>query len=689
MFRTTNASDHRKPGRWSGLLLSQLLAIAFLGTCLWWMLREVALIFPNDLVASSVSIRQALGPVLAWQLSEFAVALLLCHLLLGLAAFGLAHLTEAALPGVAVKRGGLVAGWFLLLAGLVLAANASWHPASIFTTRESWLHADLRGWNPTEFLLFPAGALFLFLLLGAARSLRAVKPGLLLGLTGASAMALLAGVLPLATSGSAPTTAASPSPHIVIIGVDSLRSDLTESRSGVIVTPNIDRFLAGAWRFSDAITPLARTYGSWVSILTGRHPVTTNARVNLMPRALVHEGVTLPGALQSHGYHTIFAIDEVRFANFDRSFGFDQLIMPPVGAADFLLGYAGDLPLVNLLAPTAAGRLMFPSNHANRAANVTYEPGDFIERLDRELTAGGPTFAAIHLTLSHWPYSWATAARPTTPQEYRPGYRHSIEEVDRQFESVMQLLARKGLLENAIVVVLSDHGEALGGKTDSMLRETGSDREIWDSLWGHGTSVMSPNQYSVVLAMRAYGRARLPGAAGNRDWPVSLEDLRPTLEEIVTGRAPPDVDGISLLPLLMDPARAAGIDTRIRFTETDFNTPATLAGHYEESGLVDEASGFYEMDPASGWLQFRVDRLPWLLAQKQRAALSRDSLLAAIPDPAGASVSYLFTDRRSPRPRRLVGRPEPATEPEAARLWDALHARYMGELPADSSLPLM
>ncbi len=75
----------------------------------------------------------------------------------------------------------------------------------------------------------------------------------------------------------------------------------------------------------------------------------------------------------------------------------------------------------------------------------------------------------------------------------------------------MQLLADKHVLDNAIVVLLSDHGEALGAEEDSMLRTTGTSREIWDSLWGHGTSVMSPNQYQVLLAMRAFGRARLPG----------------------------------------------------------------------------------------------------------------------------------------------------------------------------------
>jgi hypothetical protein len=687
-----NTSLDRKPSGWSGLVLSQLLALAFLAGCLWWVLREAELILPNDRITASLSLEQDLGTELPRQLFAFGAALFLCHALLGLAAFGLAHLTEAACAGKPLaKRGWLVAGWFTWLTGLVMATNATWYLGSRFAGTESWLLADVWSFRPVEILLLATGLLLLILILRSARRLRVVDPGLALGIAGVAAIALVAGVtLQRASVGPAAAAVGSKAPHIVIIGVDSLRDDLTESRSGATITPHIDAYLAAAHRFSDTITPLARTYGSWVSILTGRHPVSTNARVNLMPSQLVHAGVTLPDALRSHGYQTVYATDEVRFANIDQSFGFDRLITPPIGAADFLLGYAGDMPLANLVAASGAGGLLFPSNHANRAAHVTYQPDDYIERLADEFIVDGPALLAVHLTLAHWPCSWAGMPTPRhTPQEYRPAYRHAIEEVDRQFDAVMRLLADKGVLENAVVVLLSDHGEALGAETDSMLRKTGTSREIWDSLWGHGTSVMSPNQYGVLLAMRAYGRATLPGSNGIHDWPVSLEDVRPTLEQYVTGEVPADVDGISLLPYFEDPSRATALASRIRFTETDFNTPNTLAGRYEASGLIDEAAVYYELDRESGWVQFREARLPELMAQKQRAAISSTSLLAAIPGPQGQGPRYLLTDRRNPVPRALEGPPDPSAEPEARRLWDALKARFPGELPPDPELPRM
>ncbi len=681
------AHPHRSG--WSGLALSLTLAFAFLAGCLWWVVREVQFLLANDQITAVLSLRRTLGSVLAWQLTKFGAALLLIHAFLGLAAFALARLSEAAFPRrVIAHRAWLIAGWFAALCGILMAINTTWLPSSIFAGEQSFWRSVILGLHPIQFVIAALSVLILWLAIRAAKNLK-LRLSLAPRAAFAAVLALVAWFARPGNLDAAVPAAPSSRPHIVILGIDSLRNDLTIPRRGVANIPNIGEFLAGARRFNDSITPLPRTYGSWVSILTGRHPTRTNARVNLMPRGKVHEGTTLADALREHGYRSIYATDEVRFANFDGSFGFDQLITPPVGAVDFLLGYAGDMPLVNLVASTSFGGFLFPSNHANRAASVTYEPRQFVSRLERELSVPVPSFLAIHLTLAHWPYSWAGRPKPTVPEAYRDAYGAAVAEVDRQFRDVMQLLAEKHVLENAIVVLLSDHGEALGAEKDSMLRGTGTGREIWDSLWGHGTSVMSPNQYQVLLAMRAFGRARLPGPEQDYDWPVSLEDLRPTIEQIVTGNAPADVDGISLVPYLEDPARAQSLASRIRFTETDFNTPDILAGRYEASGLIDEAAVFYELDRESGWVQFREDRLPELIARKQRAAMSPATLLAAIPGPPGQDPRYLLTDRQNPAPRVLEGPPDPSAEPEARRLWDALQARFPGELPAGAKQPRM
>ena len=97
-------------------------------------------------------------------------------------------------------------------------------------------------------------------------------------------------------------------------------------------TPNMDAFLEGSVSFSNALTPLARTFPAWVSILSGRHPHSTGAFVNLLPRELIDAGPTLPDVLGQDGYQSVYAIDEVRFSNLDLSYGFDKMLAPPMGA---------------------------------------------------------------------------------------------------------------------------------------------------------------------------------------------------------------------------------------------------------------------------------------------------------------------------------------------------------------------
>lgn len=666
----------------AGLLTGLVLGMGFLLACLWhtWVRLDVALA-ESDVTASLIQ-RGEIGDVLPGQLLAFAAAAIIAHLALGLLAWGLARLSNAAFPGQWTRRRlGLITLWALVLAALVLMANGTWFPASGFASEESWLLAEWSGVRPVYLPLATVGMAVLAMgvrVLARRQPRRtwklAIASGSIIGLFAAFAL------LPSITfsSSGAPAFEA---PHVVILGIDSLRNDAAGSAGSQGTTPRLDEFLNGAHRFTDTVSPLARTYPAWTSILTGRDPVTTHARFNLMPRDLVHEGDTLGDALQAHGYRSVYATDEVRFANFDESYGFQQVITPPVGAIDFLLGKIGDLPLVNLVTQTRIGGWLFPSNRGNRAAYVTYRPGQFTERLRRELVVDRPGLYAIHLTLSHWPYSWAGMPIPSTPDEYRPAYRHAIVEADRQFAEVMQILDEKGVLANAIVVVLSDHGEALGWETDSMLRKVGSGDEIWNSLWGHGTSVMSPHQYNVLFAMRAYGRAHLPGVPSAYPWPVSLEDIRPTVQQLVTGMAPDAVDGLSLLPYLAGTADPAELQQRVRFTETGFNTSLMQAGQYNESGLVHEGAAYYELASGSGWVQLRRDRLPELLAQKQRAALTSNLLLAAIPDNEQRTVRYWLTDRDAPLPRRITARPDPASEPDAVRLWDALQARFRGELP--------
>jgi hypothetical protein len=251
------------------------------------------------------------------------------------------------------------------------------------------------------------------------------------------------------------------------------------------------------------------------------------------------------------------------------------------------------------------------------------------------------------------------------------------------FQEVLDVLQSKGILENALVVVLSDHGEAFGIPSESLLNMTGSAGKLLApvevSNWGHGQSVLSPVQYQVLLGFRGYGSQAEIGARGrDLQQSASLEDVVPTVMELL--REPvPAVDGISLAPFLRSPSPSRGRhEHRIRFTETDFVVAPTDSGEVEEEDAARQAARLLEVDRTSGWLQWRPEMVGPLLAKKERAALDATRLLAAMPA-APDGHHYLLLDRQSGEGRVLFGRPD-SSDPSAQQLWDALHSNFSGEL---------
>jgi hypothetical protein len=431
-----------------------------------------------------------------------------------------------------------------------------------------------------------------------------------------------------------------------------------------------------------------------MSILTGRSPRSTGAVFNLIRREDIHDYPTIADLLATKGYRTVYATDEVRFANIDRTYGFDQVITPPIGAADFLIGQIGDLPLSNVIANTRLGGFLLRYLHANRGIAFLYRPETFIDRLRHELPEAEPVLVAIHLTVAHWPYFHAGTplGLPMNGGDApSPAYLEALQTADGMFQDVLDLLQSKGILDNALVVVLSDHGEAFGIPSESLLNVTDSMSgllaPVQVSNWGHGQSVLSPVQYQVLLGFRGFGSQAEIGAQGRElQQSASLEDIVPTVMELLRERVP-TVNGISLAPSLRSTSSSRGLqENRIRFTETDFVVTPTDSGEVEEEDAARQAARLLEIDRTSGWLQWRPAMVAPLLAKKERAALDATRLLAAMPA-APDGHQFLLLDRQSGRGQVLLGRPD-SSDPSAQQLWDALHRNFPGELgPPVVSMP--
>jgi hypothetical protein len=670
-----------------GLVLALLAGLAFLVLSLLRIYGDMhSALFDGEARIAPLE-QPILGMELGNRLASFAGALLLVHLLLGLAAWGLAWLARRAWPQSRNSQRAWTALWFALGVIWILAANAAWFPSSsLGNPYADVVRTPVLGLSAFDLLSIVLSAAVASTVLAFAlrmwRGLRIARPTML----AATAIVLLS-VAAVSTRETRVWTIASAEPaqpNVIIIGLDSLRTDIVDGPDAARTVPALDAFLSQATVFTDTTTPLARTFSAWVSIITGRHPHTTGATVNLYPRDLIETGPTLPAVLRDAGYDTVYAIDEVRFSNIDESYGFDRMVGPRIGSADFLVEFFGDTPLSNLIVNTRAGDWLFPELHGNRAAQVTYDPDTFIDDIDRSLYVDSPTFLAVHLTLAHWPFTWARSepqARGTDGSKELPElYDAAIRRLDTQFADLVRMLERKGALDDALVIVLSDHGESLGEPS----RLADEVRQISSLLgkpevFGHGTHVFSREQYQVVLGFRAYGDTPVTLSPGARvEAPASLEDITPTLVDALGIEIEASYDGRSLADLLNghEPAILPELGQRIRFLETEFNPPGVSVEAPMSASAIARASASYRIDSVTDRLEVRREQLPRILASRQYAAVLGEHLLAAVPAANLDQQHLVYADSDAHALKWLDAPPDHAESPTVRRLWQALRERF-------------
>jgi arylsulfatase A-like enzyme len=442
-----------------------------------------------------------------------------------------------------------------------------------------------------------------------------------------------------------PLDAATPSkPNIILVGIDSLRPDFLSYFGHEQATPFFDGFLHQATVFSDAMTPLARTFPSWSSLLTGEYPRETGIRFNLAPQQGLHLADTLPAILQRHGYETIYATDETRFSNIDRNFGFDTVIAPPMGLNDFLIGTFNDFPLSNLLVNSRLGQWLFPYSYANRPAYFSYDPDCFIRLIQSALPMRRhkPLFLAIHFCLPHYPYLWAGLSGRVFHPLAR--YEASVVRVDQQLNDFFVLLKRYQLLKHAIVVLLSDHGEAFELPGDRITKPQlfvasrkraiphfyppSLDQEKVDQSAGHGTDVLGLSQYHTVLAFRFYGRGpQVTRVISDR---VSLLDVKPTLLQLLSFSAP-QTSGQSLAAMLTNRQVVLTPHEHI-FLESDY-TPAAIRTVYPETRqILLEGIHLFQVNPVDTRLTVKEQMGRMIVHSKQYADIYGQWMLALYPE---------------------------------------------------------
>lgn len=316
--------------------------------------------------------------------------------------------------------------------------------------------------------------------------------------------------------------------NLILVTLDTTRRDrLGCYGSDLGLTPWIDSLAARGILFEEAITPTPITLPSHATILTGldppRHGVHNNGTF-----VLGASHVTLAERLAEHGYATGAILGAFPV---DAQFGLDQ---------GFDL-YDDDFPLES--------RRREWQTAQRRADEITDLALAWIAAQQ-----GRPYFCWAHYFDPHFPYDPPAAFRKAGPHPYDG----EVAFMDEQIGRLVAALRERGVLERTWLLIVADHGEALG--------EHG---EPGHSMLLYGATQQVP----CILVPPAGGEPLPPGTAGGQRVAelVRLCDLANTmLNALGLDRAAAIGEGCSLLPLLAGQSagpRVAYCETLVPFLE--------------------------------------------------------------------------------------------------------------------------
>ncbi|MES2641947.1 MAG: sulfatase [Myxococcota bacterium] len=311
-------------------------------------------------------------------------------------------------------------------------------------------------------------------------------------------------------------------PNLLLVTLCSVRADhLGAWGYAGGSTPHLDTMAREGVVFERAWTAATFTLPSHATLLTGLLP--RHAGVILPEDTLAATIPSLPEVLGLYGYHTVAWAPVASRASFRVGEGMER------GFDTFLEGRdpTGDKGLLDAI--VAAGEPWFALAHF-KDAHPPYAIGVPGTELDPRVLEWSQRSSTAGATDADEWFLAQLMADPALRAHVAALYDHAITRTDAVVGSLLAGLERRGLLESTVVVVVGDHGQALGE----------------DGQIGH-QGILLPEVLHVPLLVR------LPDAAeaGRRvSQDVGLVDLAPTLLTLAGAELPARLDGRSIVPLL-------------------------------------------------------------------------------------------------------------------------------------------
>ncbi|MCU1242339.1 MAG: hypothetical protein JWO71_3065 [Candidatus Acidoferrum typicum] len=316
--------------------------------------------------------------------------------------------------------------------------------------------------------------------------------------------------------------AAADPPSVILITMDTVRAD----RMGFLgstqgLTPQLDALARQGVIFERAYSQAPLTPVSHATILSGTYPHFHGVRDfgSRLPESIPY----LPELLRARGYRTAAFVSSIILdpqngfsPGFER--GFDMY------DAGFHRGKKGE----------------------SRLGSIQRRGEDTVTRALKWLEKNhhGPVFVWVHLWDAHDPYD------PPSPFKERYAnapYDACVAYVDNTVGKLLAGLRRTGLYDDALIAVMSDHGESLGE---------------------HGENTHGVFLYDSTIRVPLLIRLPRANFAGQKiSARASLVDVAPTILAAMQSPAPTAMQGQSLLQLV----RMRAAKDRPSFSESEYS----------------------------------------------------------------------------------------------------------------------
>ena len=309
--------------------------------------------------------------------------------------------------------------------------------------------------------------------------------------------------------------------NVIIIAIDTLRADHLGFMGYYRRTsPFMDELAERSVIFTNVYAVKSLTLPSFTAMFSGLHTIHNGIFKNCWP--LPDDLHVLIEDFQSDGFETIgFASSAIMNGSYGINRGFDDYQDPVHHPQEFTL----TREMVREKIENTDGP-MFMWIHVWEP-HVPYEPDPEVLELFADPEYDGPMDGSVELLDQYT--LWQVQLNEEDIQNAVDRYDGEIRWVDNQLSELFAFFEEKGLIDNSLIIITSDHGEALG---EDHIFNHRRDRTI---------------ELHIPLLIHFPGDLR-----AGRTIPALVEntDILPTVMEILGMPVPEDIDGISLLPLI-------------------------------------------------------------------------------------------------------------------------------------------